>query len=86
MWLDTNSMLFQHALKYDDMLSEILCESSNSLQAQRDRIWDEVFWVVDGMGVPSSVGMETALHLLHALGDRSVYGLGLQTPKSGLLG
>ena len=31
-WLDTNSTLFKHALRYDDMLCEFFNESSNALR------------------------------------------------------
>ena len=41
-WLDTNSILFCHAFKYQNKLSDFLTESKDASEALHDCIWTVV--------------------------------------------
>ena len=66
-WLETNSMLFQHALEYEAKLNEFIAESENAIQAQVDHIWMVVTGVMEDTGVPVSHGLGIAIHLVDSL-------------------
>ena len=46
-WLDTNSIIFHHALEYQNKMTEFLMESTVAIEALHDRIWR---WHHEGHG------------------------------------
>ena len=52
MWLDTNSILFHHALEYQNKLSDFLTESKDAIEALHDHIWMVVVKVMEDAGKP----------------------------------
>ena len=63
-WLDTNSILFCHALEYQNKLSDFLTESKDAIEALYDCIWTVVVKVMEDTGKPTADG----LGITHASG------------------
>ena len=66
-WLDTNSILFHHALEYQNKLSDFLTESKEAIEALHDRIWTVIVKVMDDAGAPAGGGLEITVHLVDML-------------------
>ena len=65
-WLDTNSILFRHALEYQNKLSNFLIESKEAIEALHDCFWT-VIKVMEDAGEPVSNGLGIAVHLVDML-------------------
>ena len=46
-WLDTNLILFHHALEYQNKMSNFLTESGKAIEELHDRIWTVVLMVME---------------------------------------
>ena len=46
-WLEMNSILYHHALEYQEKMTEFVTESSRAIKALHDRIWDVVMKVME---------------------------------------
>ena len=46
-WLDMNSILFHHALEYQNKMSNFLTQSGEAIEALHDRIWTVVLKVIE---------------------------------------
>ena len=66
-WLDTNSILFCHALEYQNKLSDFLTESEEAIEALYDCIWTVVIMVMEDAGKPTADGLGIAVHLVDML-------------------
>ena len=66
-WLDTNSLLFSHALEYQKKMVELLTGSGEAIQAFHEHIWKVVMQVMEDAGKPVADGLEIALHLVDML-------------------
>ena len=66
-WLDTNSILFRHALEYQNKLSNFLTESKEAIEALHDCFWTVVIKVMEDAGEPVSSGLGIAVHLVDML-------------------
>ena len=66
-WLDTNSILFHHALEYQNKLSDFLIESEDAIEALHDRIWMVVAKVMEDSGKPTADGLGITKHLIDML-------------------
>ena len=66
-WLDTNQMLFHHALDYQSKMSNLLTESSQAIEALHDCIWMVVLKVMDDAGKPAADGLGITMHLVDML-------------------
>ena len=62
-WLDTNSLLFCHALEYQSRVIELVTRSQESIQALHDHIWKVVIQVMEkaGKSVVDSLGIALCL-------------------------
>ena len=58
-WLDTNSILFHHALEYQNKMSDFLTESGEAIEALHDRIWKVVMKVMEDAGNPWLMAWES---------------------------
>ena len=76
-WLDTNSILFHHALEYQNKMSAFLTESGKAIEALHDCIWTVVLKVMDGLGI--------AMHLMDMLPTIPLH-LTFQSAVPGLTG
>ena len=66
-WLDMNSLLFCHALEYQNKMSEFLTESNEAIEALHDRIWSVVMKVMEDAGKPMADGLGIAMRLVDML-------------------
>ena len=66
-WLDMNSTLFHHALKYETKLNEFLMESKNAIEALHDCIWTVMTKVMKDAGTPVSDGLGITVCLVDML-------------------
>ena len=66
-WLDTNSILFHHALQYQNKLSDFLIESEDAIEALHDHIWMVVVKVMEDAGKPMANGLGITMHLVDML-------------------
>ena len=66
-WWDTNSILFCHALEYQEMMTEFITESSGAIGALHDHIWEVVMKVMEDTGKPMADGLEITLCLVDML-------------------
>ena len=62
-----NSILFKHALKYQNKMAEFLTESSTAIEALHDCIWTVVMKVMEDAGKPAADGLGIAMHLVDML-------------------
>ena len=58
-WLDTNSILFHHALEYQNKMSDFLTESNEAIEALHDCIWTVVMKVMEDAGKPQLMAWES---------------------------
>ena len=63
-WLETNSILYLHALDYQEKMAEFMAESSRAIEALHDRIWDVVMRIMEDARKPAADGLGIALHLV----------------------
>ena len=49
-WLNTNSLLFCHALEYQNNMIELITRSQEAIQALHERIWKVVSQVMENAG------------------------------------
>ena len=66
-WLDTNSLLFRHALEYQSRMIELITRSQESIQALHDRIWKVVIQVMEKAGKSTVDSLGITLHLVDML-------------------
>ena len=66
-WLDTNSILFSHALEYQNKLNDFFTESEKAIEALHDRIWTVILKVMEDTGTSVSKGLGIAVHLVDML-------------------
>ena len=66
-WQDTNSLLFSHALEYQNKMIELVTSSSEAIQALHECIWKVVSQVMEDAGKYTVDGMGIALHLVDML-------------------
>ena len=66
-WLDTNSLLFCHALEYQTSMIQLITRSREAIQALHERIWKVVNRVMESAGKSSADGLGIALHLVDML-------------------
>ena len=66
-WLDTNSILFRHALEYQNKLSDFLTESEEAIEALHDCIWTVIVKVMEDAGTPTGDGLGIAVCLVDML-------------------
>ena len=87
--MDTNSILFHHALEYQNKMNDFLTESDKAIEALHDRIWAVVMKVMEDVGKPTADGLGIAMHLveilptilLHLAFHLSTPGLTIFTPE-----
>ena len=60
-WLDTNSLLFCHALEYQNNMTELITRSREAIQALHEHIWKVVHWVMESAGKSLADGLGIAL-------------------------
>ena len=60
-WLDTNSILFCHALEYQNKMSYFLTESDEAIEALHDHIWKVGMKVMEDAGKPVADGLGITL-------------------------
>ena len=66
-WLDTNSILFHHALEYQNNMIELITRSQGAIQALHECIWKVVRRVMESAGKSTADGLGIALHLVDML-------------------
>ena len=66
-WLDMNSTLFHHTLKYDTKLNNFLTESENAIEALHDCILTVMIKVMEDTGAPVSDGLGITVCLVDML-------------------
>ena len=66
-WLNTNSILFCHALGYQNKLSDFLKESKEAIEVLHDHIWTVIVQVMEDAGKPAANGLGIAMHLVDML-------------------
>ena len=66
-WLDTNFILFRHALEYQNKLSDFLKDSKEAIEALHDHIWMVVLMVMEDAGAPVSKGLGITVCLVDML-------------------
>ena len=49
-WLEMNSILYCHALEYQEKMTEFVTESGRAIEASHDHIWDVVMKVMEDAG------------------------------------
>ena len=67
MWLDTNSILFHHALENQNKLSDFLTESKDAIEALHDYIWMVIVKVMEDAGKPMANGLGITMCLVDML-------------------
>ena len=67
MWLETNSIPFKHALKYQNKIEEFLTGSGEAIEVLHDHIWMVVIKVMENTGKPVADGLGIAMHLIEML-------------------
>ena len=63
-WLETNSILYCHALDYQEKMAEFVSESSRAIKALHDHIWEVVMRIMEDAGKPMADGLGITLHLV----------------------
>ena len=66
-WLDTNSLLFCHALEYQNDMIELITRSWEAIQALHECIWKVVHQVMESAGRSVVDGLGIALRLVDML-------------------
>ena len=66
-WLDMNSILFHHALEYQNKMSDFLTESDEVIEALYDHIWKVVMKVMEDAGKSMADGLGIAMCLVDML-------------------
>ena len=66
-WLDMNSILFKHALEYENKIEDFLTESGKAIEALCDHIWMVVMKVMEDAGKPMADGLGITMHLVGML-------------------
>ena len=66
-WLDTNSLLFSHALEYQNKMIELITSSREAIQALHECIWKVVSQVMEDAGKSTVDGLGITLHLVDML-------------------
>ena len=66
-WLDTNSILFHHALEYQNRMSDFLTESKDAIEVLHDHIWMAAMKVMEDAGKPTADNLGITLHLVDML-------------------
>ena len=66
-WLDTNSLLFRHALEYQNNMIELITRSQEAIQALHEHIWKVVSQVMENAGKSVADGLGIALRLVDML-------------------
>ena len=66
-WLDTNSILFHHALKYQNKMSDFLMESDEAIEVLCDHIWMVAMKVMEDAGKSMADGLRIAMCLVDML-------------------
>ena len=84
-WLDTNSILFHHALEYQNKLSNFLTESKEAIEALHDCIWTVVVKVMEDAGKPMADGLGITMHLVDMLPTIPIH-LAFHSSTPGLTG
>ena len=84
-WLDTNSLLFSHALEYQNKIIELITSSGEAIQALHDYIWKVVTQVMEDAGKSMADGLGITLHLVDML-PTILLQLAFNTATAGLIG
>ena len=66
-WKDTNDLVFQHQLHYDEQLTTFISDAERTLQDKQDKVWVCVHRLVDVAGVPHDAYLGLALQVLDKL-------------------
>ena len=83
-WLDTNSLLFSHALEYQNKMIELIMNSQEAIQALHERIWKVVSQVMEDASKSVADGLGITLHLVDMLPTIPLQ-LAFNTATAGLL-
>ena len=84
-WLDTNLILFHHALEYQNQMIDFLTERSEAIETLHDHIWTVVLKVMEDAGKPMADGLGIAMHLVDMLPTIPLH-LSFQSVVPGLTG
>ena len=84
-WLDTNSLLFSHALEYQNKMIELITSSREAIQALHECIWKVVTQVMEDAGKSMADQLGIALCLVDMLSIISLQ-LAFNTATAGLIG
>ena len=84
-WLDTNSLLFSHALQYQKKMVELITSSREGIQALHECIWKVVTQVMEDAGKSMMDGLGITLHLVDMLPTIPLQ-LAFNTATAGLIG
>ena len=66
-WLDIKSILFHHALEYQNKMSDFLTESEDAIEALHDHIWTVVVKVMEDVGKPMANDLGITLYWVDML-------------------
>ena len=66
-WKDTNSLLLNDLLRYDQLLGEYLTKSEKALQAKQEEIWERTQTVADALGMSPDTHVGLAMNMLEHL-------------------
>ena len=84
-WLDTNSLLFSHALEYQSRMIELIVSSREAIQALHECIWKVVSRLMEDAGKSAADSLGITLHLVDMLPTIPLQ-LAFNTATAGLLG
>ena len=66
-WKDTNDLVFNHQLHYDEQLAAFISSAERTLQEKEDEVWGCVHKLADVAGVPHDACLSLALQVLDKL-------------------
>ena len=66
-WLDTNFILFCHALEYQNKMNDFLTESDEAIEVLHDHMWMVIMKVMEDAGKTAADGLGIAMHLVEML-------------------
>ena len=66
-WKDTNDLVFQHQLHYDEQLTAFISDAERTLQEKQDEVWGHVHRLVNVAGVPHDACIGLAFQVLNKL-------------------
>ena len=84
-WLDMNSILFHHALEYQNKLSDFLTESKEAIEVLHDHIWTVIIKVMEDTEKSVANGLGITMHLVDMLPTIPIH-LAFHSSTPGLIG